>query len=194
MTRLALVALSLLLFGCGPEDIVVAQVDVADGGSSDAADAPPSGTKCKLNGDCGPNEFCARPTCASPDGQCQLRPLICDVEPHPVCGCDRVTYWNDCVRQQRGANLASLGECQVGAKCRAASECPGPRPSCARIVPGDQSCPPDLEGSCWALPDACPPIGPGEPTFQECGGANACRLICDAIRSGLPHRAVPCMP
>jgi hypothetical protein len=190
--------LLLWLAGCGSEDIVVANIAPSDA-DADTSDVPDvkqdvPGPTCRSNGDCEPNEYCERPECVAPKGGCQLRPIFCSPDRNVVCGCDGVTYWNDCLRRQRGATLAALGECKVPAKCRFGNECPGPAASCARIVPGGQPCPPDLLGFCWVLPEVCPPPDLGEPTVLECGPANTCRTPCDAIRSGAPHRAEMCVP
>ena len=191
MTLVFLLLGMALLVGCGSEDIVVADVAPRDAGPDIEQDV--SGSLCRSNGDCAPNEYCERATCGSPGGGCQLRPIFCPTDRDTVCGCDGVTYWNDCLRQQRGANFAAPGECKVAAKCRLSVECPGPAADCARIVPGDQPCPPDLIGSCWVLPDICPPPSAEGPMLRECGPPNACRTPCDAIRSGAPHRMEACL-
>ena len=57
---------------------------------------------------CGAGEFCEMPedTCGSADlgGTCVAIPEVCTEGYAPVCGCDRVTYANDC--QRRGALVA----------------------------------------------------------------------------------------
>ena len=52
-------------------------------------------------------------TCSIPDlqGVCVPRPEACTAEFLPVCGCDGVTYSNDCVRQMNSATLAHAGVC-----------------------------------------------------------------------------------
>jgi len=53
-------------------------------------------------------------TCSIADlaGTCVSRPRVCDPIYAPVCGCDAVTYGNDCTRLAAGATLAHVGECQ----------------------------------------------------------------------------------
>jgi hypothetical protein len=57
---------------------------------------------------CAEGEFCEMPddTCSSADlgGTCVVIPEVCTEQYQPVCGCDRVTYSNDCKR--RGALVA----------------------------------------------------------------------------------------
>ena len=68
--------------------------------------------------------FCesAAGTCAQAvDGQgvCTRVPEGCLGVFDPVCGCDGITYSNDCVRQQAGVSLLHPGECgTVGAVCQ----------------------------------------------------------------------------
>jgi hypothetical protein len=82
---------------------------------------PPEGTffPCLDDSHCGRWEgesglseeyYCARESCGGPGG-CQWKPRDCDGALDPVCGCDGVTYVNECSAAQAGVSVASAGEC-----------------------------------------------------------------------------------
>ena len=56
------------------------------------------------------------PTCAVADlaGTCVPGPVPCPSGGDPVCGCDGVTYANECIRVSAGATLAHMGACAGG--------------------------------------------------------------------------------
>jgi hypothetical protein len=58
-------------------------------------------------------------------GQCVQVPQVCTDEWDPVCGCDDLTYSNDCQRLMAGASLDHVGECGggPGKACQAHNEC-----------------------------------------------------------------------
>lgn len=205
-TALALSALGLALASaCSNEEIVLATV-----GASEAGTGTGTGTRCVENKDCEATMFCARRDCGDAAGTCELRPVVCDEAPMPVCGCDGITYWNDCLRRTVGSTSMRPGECSGNARLCGKDGKPGggpggggrdacpPGTACARLLPPPDPgapalCPPIVGGTCWALPAVCPERS-GPDRWLSCDPARtACISTCDAIRSGEPYaRAFAC--
>lgn len=178
--------LATLVVACGPDDVVVATLPV-DAGSEAGSDAA---SGCSSNDDCQPAEFCARATCGDAYGSCELRPLVCDDQGTPSCGCDGVSYWNDCLRTQFGATASRAGSCTTGAATctdERATECPVAGAACARLLPPGPTCDDTALGACWVLPADCPMTGPTD-RWSSCTNPMDCRGTCDAIRAGRPFR------
>jgi len=184
MRRLALLFVAVL--ACAPVESVVADVPVEVPSSS-----------CAGNEDCPADSFCAKPSCRERVGVCQRRPLVCSGEAAPVCGCNGVSYWNDCLRKQGASEASTPGECVTGAApCGGprAAPCPVPGASCAQLVERREACSDAAPGVCWVLPDRCPvpePRAPGvrAPSWTPCGGPPRCLEVCEAIRGGGAYRA-----
>ena len=71
--------------------------------------------ECMVNEDCNSGEFCELPAgqCGASNliGTCQTVPIYCLMMWDPVCGCDNITYSNDCHRQKAQAQLDHTGGC-----------------------------------------------------------------------------------
>lgn len=182
MTRLLL---GLMLFSglaCGPVDLVV--VSVPDGGVEPT-------TPCSKNEDCAmAGQFCQKDSCGAALGVCVAKPTLCTGDVQLECGCDGITYANDCLRKAAGvAANDSHGEClQDALACDAQNPCPGDA-YCARLFRRTFECGPG-SGRCFVLPDvAC--SGGMFPPFVPCVGAPVCRTWCDAVKSEVPMAVPP---
>lgn len=82
---------------------VVLAAGCGDAGAIDEA--------CRSNADCQDTELCAAGFCGG-FGVCEPRPESCDPDAeNPVCGCDGMTYQNDCFADQAGVRLATTTAC-----------------------------------------------------------------------------------
>lgn len=188
MRRELVVLFSLAAAACSADDVVVATQ------APPASTAPPpiTGPVCASNDDCSPNAFCEKATCDAPKGTCILRPLTCEATGGRICGCDQLTYWNDCLRKQAGVAAATPGECKLGKPCASPADCGFELASCAKLFPPSVKCMPDLPGTCWVLPPICPTemmmqnewklCQPGPPMMGKCSST------CEAIRDGAVYR------
>ena len=110
---------------------------------------------------CDAGEFCEFPpdTCEVSDnaGVCVTIPLGCPDVWDPVCGCDGVTYGNDCERQAAGAQLAHEGECDAANVCGTIAGIPCDEGEFCQFPP-DTCEVADNAGECVAVPLTCPLI------------------------------------
>lgn len=191
---------------CTPEDILVARTPTADGGGpttpdstvpdNDASTMP---SDCSSNADCEPRQYCAKAGCEDAQGVCASRPTLCEPAPEPVCGCDKVNYFNDCLRRASGIASASEGECgKSGILCGLSQNSPCPDGGyCAKFDSGPY-CIPGTPGHCWVLPAQCGEDDTEGDRFLLCddglGEAPACVDLCRAIRSEKPYSKVDRCP
>ncbi len=127
----------------------------AQQGESVAHDGPCETTGgCESDADCasadGALGFCQKPfgKCEGA-GTCATKPDACPDVWQPVCGCDNVTYGNECEAAAVGANVAHEGECEPDNLCSSNTDC-DPGQYCQKN-PG--AC--EAKGECVAKPELC---------------------------------------
>ena len=188
--------------GCATDTIDLAVLPVADAGP----DGPPTFPPCIDNSGCLPDYYCSLPACDSPAGTrgtCTLPPATCyDDGLPPVCGCDHVTYYNDCLRQRNFVASSTKYPCQnnpknpvgpCGEGFPGSTDCPVGA-LCAQLgvgPPGSDACDHPIPGTCWVLPDQCPATTPQWDTnhWDSCmPGDGGCLDTCNAIIQGGTYR------
>ena len=182
LVLVALGAVTVLVGACSEETIVLATVPAEDAGT-------PHGKRCTTNDDCSQDGFCEKVTCDAPAGECRRRPTLCAQEQRPTCGCDGITYLDDCLRRAAGVSSSTPGECDASAlRCSATQACPAGA-TCALLAMRDFMCSPDLAGVCWVIPAVCPPPVTGD-RWDPCapGPGPRCVGTCEAIAAGVPFR------
>lgn len=120
---------------------------------------------CTENTDCEATEYCMKSACGDAGGECIERPSGCDDVGTGACGCDGVTYVNECSLGAAGANLASLGECPCmeNADCEASEYC-------QKAMCGDAA------GECVPRRSGCDDVGTGACGCDGMDYVNECTL------------------
>jgi hypothetical protein len=111
---------------------------------------------CTSKADCA-GWACDKKGCDQPTGVCVPWPPFCLPNLAPVCGCDGVTYWNDCLRLQADVTLAGPDQCRANAcSCEVGADCDVPYASCSHLLGPGEMCRHGM-GNCWVLPPQCDP-------------------------------------
>jgi hypothetical protein len=194
-------ALAALAAGCNnaPAAVSDASAEITEGGAladssadtgqfdSAATSDAGAGASCSSETPCSGTLFCDLPLpageggCGSGhgSGRCTARPASCPAGGDQVCGCDGVTYPNDCLRQKAAVPIASMGACQgweKGPISCGAMTC-GPSQVCVR------------PGTHCGTPPACMPAPDGGPCPA---GFDSCKT--DTNRPGCRYGCEPPSP
>ena len=136
---------------------------------------------------CADGEFCKYPEGVCSDasdheGVCTPIPPGCPDVWAPVCGCDGVTYGNECEADAVGVSVLRYGECAAGACCLDAT--PGTIP-CMVTAPMDCR----AMGGVYLGDNSACPTDPNMPCVDACGSVcpdgNACFTGCGTLIEGV---------
>jgi hypothetical protein len=170
-------------------DVLPDRITVVDTGPPDIVVTTP----CTVaNNNCPDGSYCLSANCIT--GVCTAAPA--STEETPVCGCDRLTYWNTSIAAVNGTAVRVAGACPAGIACSDNNpNCPMPA-TCnleqATAAGCDLNNPP---GRCEVLPDNCPPLAAGiTPPIRRCNSNNACQTRCNLIMAGRTFFVDPTCP
>jgi hypothetical protein len=177
--------------GCESETVTLATIMGSDSGT------PPVPMRCMSSKDCTNGYYCETAYCGDPSGgTCTLPPINCDTAPYgPVCGCDNVTYFNNCLREVNGIASYTDNECMnPGCGGPDSTQCPS-YATCAQLheLPQDHCQEPE-PGRCWVVPAQCPTTSSSD-RWDSCSPlGSVCVDTCTAITNGGSYQRDPKCP
>jgi hypothetical protein len=148
----------------------------------EGACVPPT---CQDNSSCSEDELCLKTAgdCLG-DGFCTEKPLVCPPTWMPVCGCDEVTYGNECLALKAGINVAYEGEClvscEVNGDCWPTQYCDSAHNGCGET------------GACRVVPEGCPLIYDPVCACNELTYDNACFAAMAKVTIFATGKCGPC--
>ena len=203
--------------GCGRDPIFIAEISDA------GVDAAPilctlsdagTGIGCPDGSFCEFSEATKCKRTEGTEGTCAPIPsdsCANDLTFAPQCGCDSITYFNECLRRAKGVSTASATTCDLQGVflpkyCDPTRPNDPDCPTCAVILPEismflrdagtsavHEECAffPSNAGTCWVTP-ACTPKSPASGSYLYSCSAQRCEDACLAVRANGP--VIPCVP